>query len=538
MNLNGIHLKNFRIFRDQGFALRPLTVIVGPNSSGKSSIFKALQLLNENIERCDRLFFTDKTHGLGSFELTKTKDAEEGLEISLRQTKELTNPNGHDPKNFDIEYAYNFDRLKNSSEPIAELKEFRLSVNGHCFLKVENVYHEVERGSRGEKLLQSKAEKISKIYFDLSHVTNFLHERGDLFYRYDPPAIEKEKDNEEDKSESEEAGKEKKEGDDNEESESKSKSAKEMLEEDIELSLKMFGGYKANPIIAKKSINEILIPLADTQEIFDWLGDLWEKYESDVDNEKVGRIPVMDRDFIESANKRLKEVLKDLFGRPLPIFSFPAFRGLQKYFYTPSDEKGTLENVIFRFWRNKNEFDLDFLGEWLEKFEIIDEAKADVLTINKLGDLSNTLQIKLDGQNLADYGFGVTQLVPIILTVAGLPPKKDPNRKEEQLLLIEEPESHLHPKLQTKLADFFVEAMGKFKVRFAIETHSEYLIYNLRLKAKESNTLREEMLIHYINAREGDFREITLDENGIMSDDFGDGFTDESSRLLEKFWDF
>ncbi|MBD0258378.1 MAG: AAA family ATPase, partial [Cytophagales bacterium] len=48
------------------------------------------------------------------------------------------------------------------------------------------------------------------------------------------------------------------------------------------------------------------------------------------------------------------------------------------------------------------------------------------------------------------------------------------------LLLIEEPESHLHPKLQADLADFFAAASSRYNLQFAIETHSEYFIHKLR----------------------------------------------------------
>ena len=49
--LEKVHIKNFLSLRDVELPLKPLTVLVGPNASGKSNILNALRLLNENDER-------------------------------------------------------------------------------------------------------------------------------------------------------------------------------------------------------------------------------------------------------------------------------------------------------------------------------------------------------------------------------------------------------------------------------------------------------------------------------------------------------
>jgi predicted ATPase len=51
---------------------------------------------------------------------------------------------------------------------------------------------------------------------------------------------------------------------------------------------------------------------------------------------------------------------------------------------------------------------------------------------------------------------------------------------DSEVLLIEEPESNLHPALQSKLAVFFVELANKYNKQIIIETHSEYIIRKIQ----------------------------------------------------------
>lgn len=101
---------------------------------------------------------------------------------------------------------------------------------------------------------------------------------------------------------------------------------------------------------------------------------------------------------------------------------------------------------------------------------------------------------QIKGRNqvtIADVGFGVSQLLPVVVTGLRSP--------KQSLLLFEQPEIHLHPKLQANLADFFLTLALSGK-RLLVETHSDYLINRLRRRIAEDPTdeLREKVSILFV----------------------------------------
>lgn len=83
-------------------------------------------------------------------------------------------------------------------------------------------------------------------------------------------------------------------------------------------------------------------------------------------------------------------------------------------------------------------------------------------------------EMKIGTRNLANVGFGVSQILPVIALCLNTPPGS--------LILLEQPELHLNPGMQQKLADFLLD-MVKTGRQIIVETHSEYLITRLRRNA-------------------------------------------------------
>jgi len=130
--------------------------------------------------------------------------------------------------------------------------------------------------------------------------------------------------------------------------------------------------------------------------------------------------------------------------------------------------------------------------------------------------------------DLTHVGVGVSQVLPIL--VASLLAEPDTT------LIFEQPELHLHPKVQTLLADFFL-SMTQLSKQCILETHSEYLVNRIRFRtaaAGTSNPWLEAVKLYFVERRaDGSlFREVRMNEFGAILD-WPDGFFDQSQREAE-----
>lgn len=115
----------------------------------------------------------------------------------------------------------------------------------------------------------------------------------------------------------------------------------------------------------------------------------------------------------------------------------------------------------------------DAVAIWCDYFGI-----GDRIEVHDHGKLGRGVELRVDGfsRDLTMIGVGASQLLPIL--VASL--AADPGT----IILIEQPELHLHPTVQSRLADFFLFARPE--VRFIVETHSEYLVTRIRRRIAET----------------------------------------------------
>lgn len=164
------------------------------------------------------------------------------------------------------------------------------------------------------------------------------------------------------------------------------------------------------------------------------------------------------------------------------------------------------------------------------------------LNIHDLG--NNYFQLMLEDKNgvesnLIDVGFGVSQVLPIIseACISSLRKNKQMELSLNNIILVEQPELHLHPAAQAKLADLFEMCVtANENARFIIETHSEHLISKLQvLIADESCPLTSEMVqILYVDKNDDGcafVEEMKLKENGKFEKEWPSGFFDQAYSL-------
>jgi len=125
-----------------------------------------------------------------------------------------------------------------------------------------------------------------------------------------------------------------------------------------------------------------------------------------------------------------------------------------------------------------------------------------------------------------DVGIGISQLIPVVVTALS---------GREVLSAIEQPELHVHPRLQAQLGDLFLEAIDGGRRSFLIETHSEHLILRLQRRIRETSkgtphrgmpVRPDDVAVYYVNQEDGRtlVRRIELDDQGDFIQPWPDDF--------------
>lgn len=283
----------------------------------------------------------------------------------------------------------------------------------------------------------------------------------------------------------------------------------------------------------------------------------------------------------EYASRTIESVLFPIWTENFKYI--PSSRALPKRIYTPetgAEFYSTLQKYLiakteyedyqnsFRGSNKKEYVANTFLNKWIGKegFDI-----GESISVNSV--MGSAIVVKLkknDGTEvfLTDEGFGLTQLISIlikiettILQARGVKYNDYVDQSsldnlntlkfyyEQQTIAVEEPEIHLHPAFQSKLADMFISAM-EYNIHFIVETHSEYMIRKLQKLVAQKNLETKGILmsskgvdrntisIYYLydanpDKRDGNpqVQKIGLKENGLPTKPFGPGFFDVADDL-------
>ncbi|HBB31993.1 MAG TPA: DUF3696 domain-containing protein [Cyanobacteria bacterium UBA8803] len=128
-----------------------------------------------------------------------------------------------------------------------------------------------------------------------------------------------------------------------------------------------------------------------------------------------------------------------------------------------------------------------------------------------------------------NVGFGISYTLPIIVAVMASTPGT--------LIIIENPEAHLHPKGQSKMGELLALA-ASCGIQAVIETHSDHVLNGIRLAVHDGKLNPEDVQLHYFQRQEKQgqaFTEVVsprIDRNGRI-DQWPDGFFDEWDKSLE-----
>ncbi len=233
---------------------------------------------------------------------------------------------------------------------------------------------------------------------------------------------------------------------------------------------------------------------------------------------------------IEKDNKILKiSIDKDRFIKHSEESNFDILETFHhKFGYLATDR--TPPSLIFPFSKDinnnligiKGEYTTHFLAEHRHQKLHIDQLKHPNSTTSRLlentekwlGEISNGITIKASadestqssklayqyiygGNTSSEYsslnvGFGLTYVLPVIVLIL--------KSKPDDLIIIENPESHLHPAGQSKIAELCAIACAN-GVQIIIETHSDHFLNGVRVATKQEKIKPSQFQIYYFKIR-------------------------------------
>lgn len=182
----------------------------------------------------------------------------------------------------------------------------------------------------------------------------------------------------------------------------------------------------------------------------------------------------------------------------------------------------------------------DFLDKWFSEFKLCDDLSLQ-MPVNGLGFFPGILRDN-ESISLSNEGSGAKRLLMMLLSIAGgkqhsgLKDFNDDPVDYPRTVILESPETNLHPSWQSKLADMLVDAGKQKGLHFLIETHSVQLVERLQYLASKGKIRRDDLIIYSIGtgcSGEPLPREVKSADQPDFS--LGRAFPDEDASAMELF---
>lgn len=531
-----IEFKNFKKFNDwQTIDFKDLTVLIGANNAGKSSITQLLMLIIENLKnktilpvlelntdnynfghfnsiiysnaKKKEIYYTFKNklsffHKLETYILKFVfKSFEEVDKFDYYQTFlqcelhlflfEENEPfiiiqNGNDYKiSINIKYLYLFS-IDDSSEmdKINEIKkneieEFKELINEKTIdLKNSNEEHY-------KKQIQNEINEIEK---KIENTTNIIEENNKKIEKIN--------------------------------------SSKNKKYDDLNLISEHFTGYKSDEFKT-----EIFFSF-DLLQSYDIVEDTNSKFEFSINSEEIEKLNNQSFDITKTVdffNNLLNDIYNSNFVELKDYKFISSILNYRERFIRENEAPKYLKEILKFEVENKEKYQ-KFKEEYLEQLNKCFEEEFSDLKIKRQFESGYQIFLYHSSKeiNLADLGDGLKNFVSILFPVIF---NKHYNFSENRIIIIQEPEIRLHPKQQSYLADFFVEQMLQGN-KFLIETHSEYFLRKLQIKIADKPDLKEKISINFL--KDSKIEQVVFENDGTIKNKelLSSGFLDESAELI------
>ena len=509
--INSISFKNYKAFSSGSLELKPITILLGSNSSGKSSLLQLFLLIEQTMNNPEPYESALKLNGrfinLGEDEnLIKDKDLSKTLNIEfsfkalpyIQKLQLLLKTVDHQL----TQIGRMIERIKNKESDQLDILEYTIFNKQY-----ESFINEVQSIEYSHQPIESEIYKNKSLIFDymISH-HNFLFEDfadkkittnqklsiyKDIFTFLEP--------------------------------------LKNLYSESGVLGYNL----KYNPQTRKIEVEEQYVEINNkslikftskdiSSDILDF--ELLKKHSDSLVNSFEYDALKLDEKSKNSVSRYIVFLLNEAYNIVADNFEnkninyvSPLRAHPQRYYLLDeanintslNTQSGTSLAEILK----KNTQINSRVNTWLKKFGL-------KVTVKEFKDIIHNIKIHQNDLDLdiTDVGFGISQVLPIL--VQGF------MSNNRSLTLIEQPEIHLHPKMQADLADLFIvfvklaaDKKGKIKKSLLIETHSEYLLKRLRRRISEGKLSSKDIAIYFIEPRDKDNKDSALIKNIEISKD-------------------
>lgn len=570
--LKGIEIENFKSYTEKQYIhFSDLSVLLGANSSGKSTALQALLIMKQTIE-CnspdEELLMSGKYVALGDFDdvISDPKKDYFSLAAVLEEAEKSENEIENDEfkitwyfkraddgisamlTKLDIVYetmTLSFERAENMHYMYINGKRSPFStVFANLMMVKYNIHYDIEFNNKLAELLNELSKelltkKVTTVQTDqpvsLSEIEKFYFKLMDRIQTS------------EDKNYNilEEHGE-------------MAKRVGELLDKFGEMELPRFEAIsRILPKELRLKMLELALSGLDKMENVDNIISKYEKYLSDYSMTKhrvedfkgvfgLGSNPfrLFDRDAgkkddltqlkfaLDFYNSFLKNILTKIFfvgpirETPKGLYNI-GFETIPKYVGSTGSY---FASVLLHENKKEREYILpdrvekctlsDALAEWMIHLNVA--SAVDVDKKNSFGfsvSIKNMEQVKSDIMNV---GIGTSQVLPVLISVL----LSEPN----EILVFEQPELHLHPYSQSRLADMFTE-FCKHGRKIILETHSEYFLLRLRYHIVKEYYSKDATAVNFFQNK-GGTKVTSANVSGYGNIDYPEDFRDETQELL------
>ncbi|MGL5675882.1 MAG: AAA family ATPase [Cellulosilyticaceae bacterium] len=237
------------------------------------------------------------------------------------------------------------------------------------------------------------------------------------------------------------------------------------------------------------------------------------------DNGEIG-LPTLKIAETEEIARQLREIIYLPGLRSTPERTYPVTAIENENIFEGKFEN-YIASIIASWYKNNDTNNIDLLNRYLRELQLTNNVEISLLNDAQIQILVNRYlnSDNKDSVNIADVGLGVSQILPLLvgLIVA----------KKGQIVYVEQPEIHLHPKAHTALARVIGEVISR-GVSVVLETHSELLLKQFQVLIVKGKIKHEEVKLHWFERDNDGFTLVTsadVDKEGSFGEwpqDFAD----------------